>query len=108
MFSLLLKDHLFILYVDIVRNCIQHRHIFFTFRVFVLLSDEVACVDPEMCKKACDNPIGCSNIAYPKLVLELLPEGYQFVYFNADMLILITVIGYEVIYSLYNISHWNS
>ena len=41
----------------------------------LLLSDEVACVDPEMCMKACDNPIGCSNIAYPKLVLELLPEG---------------------------------
>ena len=60
-----------------------------------------------MCKKTCDNPIGCSNIAYPKLVLELLPEGYQFVYFNADKLKLITVIGYEVIYFLDDLSHWN-
>lgn len=41
----------------------------------ILFTEEVACVDPEVCKKACDNPIGCSNIAYPKLVLELLPEG---------------------------------
>lgn len=37
--------------------------------------DEVACVDPEECRKVCDNPVGCSNIAYPKLVLELLPYG---------------------------------
>lgn len=40
-----------------------------------LYPDEVACVDPEECRKVCDNPVGCSNIAYPKLVLELLPYG---------------------------------
>ena len=40
-----------------------------------ILSDEVACVEPQVCKEVCDNPVGCSNIAYPKLVLELLPEG---------------------------------
>ncbi|XP_062577224.1 sodium/glucose cotransporter 4-like [Saccostrea cucullata] len=42
-----------------------------------LFPDEVACVDPEECKKFCDNPVGCSNIAYPKLVLELLPYGVR-------------------------------
>ena len=47
-------------------------------KTLIFLLDEVACVDPEICKQACDNPIGCSNIAYPKLVLELLPEGNYF------------------------------
>ncbi|KAL4231405.1 Sodium/glucose cotransporter 4 [Mactra antiquata] len=41
----------------------------------IMFPDEVACVDPEICKRVCDNPAGCSNIAYPKLVLELLPKG---------------------------------
>lgn len=38
-------------------------------------ADEVACADPETCLKVCSNPSGCSDIAYPKLVLELLPTG---------------------------------
>ena len=38
-------------------------------------TDEVACADPEICRKVCSNPAGCSDIAYPKLVLELLPTG---------------------------------
>lgn len=37
--------------------------------------DDVACTDPTICEAVCDNPVGCSNIAYPKLVLELLPYG---------------------------------
>ncbi|KAL4219666.1 hypothetical protein ACF0H5_022238 [Mactra antiquata] len=41
----------------------------------ILFPDEVGCVDPDICKEVCDNPVGCSNIAYPKLVLELLPTG---------------------------------
>ncbi|XP_053407385.1 sodium/glucose cotransporter 4-like [Mercenaria mercenaria] len=40
-----------------------------------LYPDEVACADPEVCKKVCDNAAGCSNIAYPKLVMEILPKG---------------------------------
>ncbi|KAJ8300476.1 hypothetical protein KUTeg_021995 [Tegillarca granosa] len=43
----------------------------------VLFPDEVACVDPEECQKYCENPVGCSNIAYPKLILELLPIGLR-------------------------------
>ncbi|XP_021344911.1 sodium/glucose cotransporter 4-like, partial [Mizuhopecten yessoensis] len=42
-----------------------------------LFPDEVACVDPDICREVCDNPAGCSNIAYPKLVLELLPFGVR-------------------------------
>ena len=37
--------------------------------------DEVACSDPDVCFDVCQNELGCSNIAYPKLVLELMPAG---------------------------------
>ncbi|KAM6156232.1 sodium/myo-inositol cotransporter 2 [Rhynchocyon petersi] len=43
----------------------------------VLFPDQVACADPEICQKVCNNPSGCSDIAYPKLVLELLPTGLR-------------------------------
>nr|KAF6356034.1 solute carrier family 5 member 11 [Myotis myotis] len=43
----------------------------------VLFPDQVACADPEICQKVCGNPSGCSDIAYPKLVLELLPTGLR-------------------------------
>lgn len=43
----------------------------------VLFTDEVGCVLPEECEKICGNPISCSNIAYPKLVLHLMPQGMR-------------------------------
>nr|KAG5689688.1 hypothetical protein BaRGS_006313 [Batillaria attramentaria] len=43
----------------------------------VLFPNEVGCVNPEICKAVCENPNGCSNIAYPKLVVELLPAGVR-------------------------------
>ncbi|XP_077842731.1 sodium/myo-inositol cotransporter 2 isoform X9 [Macaca mulatta] len=43
----------------------------------ILFPDQVACADPEICRKICSNPSGCSDIAYPKLVLELLPTGLR-------------------------------
>ncbi|KFQ22670.1 Sodium/myo-inositol cotransporter 2, partial [Mesitornis unicolor] len=39
--------------------------------------DLVACADTETCQKICGNPSGCSDIAYPKLVIELLPVGLR-------------------------------
>ncbi|NWU03537.1 SC5A9 protein, partial [Urocynchramus pylzowi] len=42
-----------------------------------LFPDEVACVDPEICKRVCGAAVGCSNIAYPKLVIELMPDGLR-------------------------------
>lgn len=38
-------------------------------------TDEVGCVDPDECFKICGATVGCSNIAYPKLVVELMPVG---------------------------------
>ncbi|KAI1883938.1 hypothetical protein AGOR_G00221230 [Albula goreensis] len=43
----------------------------------ILFTDQVACADPEVCRQVCGNPVGCSDIAYPKLVMELLPSGLR-------------------------------
>ncbi|XP_033742205.1 sodium/glucose cotransporter 4-like [Pecten maximus] len=39
--------------------------------------EEVACADPDKCFEICQNRAGCSNLAYPLLVLRLLPEGIR-------------------------------
>jgi len=41
----------------------------------VLYTDKIACSNPEVCMKECGNKFGCSNIAYPMLVLNLMPSG---------------------------------
>ncbi|NP_001133541.1 sodium/glucose cotransporter 2 [Salmo salar] len=43
----------------------------------VLFPDEVGCVVPEVCKKVCGTEVGCSNIAYPKLVVSVMPNGLR-------------------------------
>uniref|UniRef100_A0A4W4DV18 Solute carrier family 5 member 9 n=1 Tax=Electrophorus electricus TaxID=8005 RepID=A0A4W4DV18_ELEEL len=42
-----------------------------------LYPDEVGCVEPDQCLKICGATVGCSNIAYPKLVVELMPVGMR-------------------------------
>lgn len=39
------------------------------------VSDSVGCVDPDQCVRVCGAEVGCSNIAFPKLVIELMPSG---------------------------------
>jgi len=41
----------------------------------VLFKNEVACSEPSKCKDICGSEAGCTNIAYVKLVLELMPRG---------------------------------
>ncbi|KAM9785210.1 sodium/myo-inositol cotransporter 2 [Syngnathus typhle] len=43
----------------------------------ILYTDDVACADPELCEQICDNPVGCTDTAYARLVLELLPTGLR-------------------------------
>ena len=43
----------------------------------VLWPDEVACQTAATCMAACDNPNGCTNIAYPTLVMRILPNGLK-------------------------------
>uniref|UniRef100_A0A8C9S2I2 Solute carrier family 5 member 9 n=1 Tax=Scleropages formosus TaxID=113540 RepID=A0A8C9S2I2_SCLFO len=42
-----------------------------------LFPDEVGCVVPHECERICRTTVGCSNIAYPKLVVELMPVGMR-------------------------------
>ena len=43
----------------------------------ILFTDEIACVEEENCQKYCNSGIACSNIAYPTLVLRVLPPGLR-------------------------------
>ncbi|XP_067849340.1 sodium/myo-inositol cotransporter-like [Heptranchias perlo] len=43
----------------------------------VLFTDEVVCINPEHCMQVCGSRAGCSNIAYPRLVLGILPAGLR-------------------------------
>ncbi|KAM4527114.1 sodium/glucose cotransporter 1 [Odontesthes bonariensis] len=43
----------------------------------ILYPDVVGCVDPDECQKYCGASVGCSNIAYPKLVVDLMPNGLR-------------------------------
>ena len=64
----------------VIIDDIALKTIFFLVRSFLLVlksrsTEEVACVDPEICESVCGNPAGCSDIAYPKLIVELMPTG---------------------------------
>ncbi|XP_062913426.1 sodium/myo-inositol cotransporter 2-like [Mobula hypostoma] len=43
----------------------------------VLYPNLVACIDADTCRRVCGNPAGCTDIAYPLLVMELLPGGLR-------------------------------
>ncbi|XP_076447023.1 sodium/mannose cotransporter SLC5A10-like [Babylonia areolata] len=43
----------------------------------VLYPDMVACMDRETCMEVCNNPSGCSNVAYPLLILHMAPTGMR-------------------------------
>ncbi|MEQ2174054.1 hypothetical protein GOODEAATRI_003864 [Goodea atripinnis] len=41
----------------------------------VFFADELACISPEHCMEVCGSAAGCSNMAYPRLVVSLMPVG---------------------------------
>ncbi|KAK7496562.1 hypothetical protein BaRGS_00012214 [Batillaria attramentaria] len=43
----------------------------------VLFPDDIACADPDLCDEICGNRAGCTNIAYPLLVLRKMPIGLR-------------------------------
>ncbi|ESP02204.1 hypothetical protein LOTGIDRAFT_230588 [Lottia gigantea] len=43
----------------------------------ILFPDEIACADPDKCQAVCGNRAGCTNIAYPLLVLKKMPDGLR-------------------------------
>lgn len=52
--------------------CSPYNLKFFENFIFI---ETVACADPETCLRVCDNAAGCSNVAYPQLILGLAPIG---------------------------------
>lgn len=40
-------------------------------------ADKIGCADPVVCKQMCGSENGCSNLAYPTLVLDLMPDGLR-------------------------------
>nr|ACE60218.1 sodium/myo-inositol cotransporter (predicted) [Sorex araneus] len=43
----------------------------------ILFTDDLACINPEHCVQVCGSRAGCSNIAYPRLVMKLVPVGLR-------------------------------
>ncbi|XP_042601932.1 sodium/myo-inositol cotransporter-like [Cyprinus carpio] len=43
----------------------------------VLFADELACIGPEHCVQVCNSKAGCTNIAYPRLVMNVMPVGLR-------------------------------
>ncbi|XP_062814902.1 sodium/glucose cotransporter 1-like [Anolis carolinensis] len=43
----------------------------------ILYTDQVACIDPDVCLEVCETTVGCSNIAYPLMVVKLMPNGLR-------------------------------
>lgn len=43
----------------------------------ILFADELACISPEHCTEVCGSPAGCSNVAYPRLVMSVMPTGLR-------------------------------
>lgn len=60
---------------DVVKFLLKYMAYDYVSKLVALLTEEVGCVVAEECEKYCGNPVGCSNIAYPKAVLRLMPTG---------------------------------
>ncbi|CAF1312422.1 unnamed protein product [Adineta ricciae] len=43
----------------------------------ILFPDEIGCADPDVCYQVCNSRNGCNDIAYPLLVLRLMPNAIR-------------------------------
>ncbi|CAF0820278.1 unnamed protein product [Adineta steineri] len=43
----------------------------------ILFPDEIGCADPDVCYQVCESRNGCNDIAYPLLVLRLMPNAIR-------------------------------
>ncbi|KAM8855895.1 sodium/myo-inositol cotransporter isoform 1-T3 [Spinachia spinachia] len=43
----------------------------------IMFVDELACIGPEHCISVCGSQAGCSNLAYPRLVMAVMPVGLR-------------------------------
>ena len=56
----------------------------------ILFTDEVACVVPEICERSCGQTSGCTDFAFPRLVMHLLPQALRGVLLAAVLAALIS------------------
>ena len=56
----------------------------------ILFPDEVACVVPEICERSCGQTSGCTDFAFPRLVMRLLPQALRGVLLAAVLAALIS------------------
>uniref|UniRef100_A0A672KEQ0 Solute carrier family 5 member 9 n=1 Tax=Sinocyclocheilus grahami TaxID=75366 RepID=A0A672KEQ0_SINGR len=62
-----------------------------------LYPNEVGCVDPGECMEICGASVGCSNIAYPKLVVEIMP-GLMIAVMMAALIELMVVVALSIVW----------
>jgi len=43
----------------------------------IFFTDELACISPEHCLEVCGSASGCTNVAYPRLVMSVMPVGLR-------------------------------
>uniref|UniRef100_A0A665W430 Sodium/myo-inositol cotransporter n=1 Tax=Echeneis naucrates TaxID=173247 RepID=A0A665W430_ECHNA len=43
----------------------------------IFFADELACISPDHCVEVCGSAAGCSNVAYPRLVMSVMPVGLR-------------------------------
>lgn len=43
----------------------------------IFFADELMCISPEHCVEVCGSAAGCSNLAYPRLVMSVMPVGLR-------------------------------
>ncbi|XP_042369123.1 sodium/myo-inositol cotransporter-like [Plectropomus leopardus] len=43
----------------------------------IFFADELVCISPEHCVEVCGSASGCSNVAYPRLVMSVMPVGLR-------------------------------
>ncbi|CAF0983797.1 unnamed protein product [Adineta ricciae] len=43
----------------------------------ILFQDKIGCSSPQTCKEICGNEASCTDIAYPLIVIELMPNGLR-------------------------------
>ncbi|XP_061917606.1 sodium/myo-inositol cotransporter-like isoform X1 [Entelurus aequoreus] len=43
----------------------------------IYFADELVCISPEHCMEVCGSTSGCTNVAYPRLVMAMMPVGLR-------------------------------
>nr|XP_054752857.1 sodium/myo-inositol cotransporter 2-like [Lytechinus pictus] len=75
----------------------------------VLFTDIVACSSAEACQAACGNPRGCTNMAFPSLVLGVMPNGLRGVMLAVMLAAIVSSLTsfFNSISTLFTVDIWN-